>query len=113
MLQHLGAPIFVDHTEIFKIELLDDEDGQFVVSELEQLLDDVLSLVMLELLISYRSGKVHRISHLSEYNGVFDNINISTRVEIGRIAEFFGKTSRGQQMLQNVNIMVLLLGSLQ
>ena len=113
MFQHLGAPIFVDHAEIFKVELLDDEDGQFVVSEFEQLLDDVLRFVVLQLLVSYRSGKVQRISHLSEDNGVFDNIDISTWVEIGRIAEFFGKTSRGQQMLQNINIVVFLLGSLQ
>ena len=58
MLQHLSAPIFIDHAEIFKVELLDDENGQFVVSELEQLLDDVLSFVVLELLVGYRSGKV-------------------------------------------------------
>ena len=95
MLQHLRAPILIDHAQILQVELLDDQDCQPVISIFQQKFDYVLGLELLQLLERHGSGEVWRVPHFREHDRVLDYVDVLVRVEVGRIAELLREGSRG------------------
>lgn len=113
VLQHLRTPILIDNAQVLQVKLLDHEDGQSVVSELQQKLDDILRLELLQLGEGDRSGKVWRVTHLRQDNRVFDEVDVPIRIKLCRVAELLGEGSCREQVLKHINVVVLVLGRLK
>ena len=113
MLEHLGAPVLVYSRKLLEVELFDDQDGQPVVAILQQKLNHSLGLELFELLECDRSGEIRRITHLCQDYGVFDQVDILIWIKLRWVTELLGERGCRQKMLQNIDIVMLVLGSLQ